>query len=275
MRYVVTFRGLPCFDSMKNLRWFVCGLCFLIGSLARALPAQLTDDSISALILEKDALFWKGYNSCDIESCRNFFTDDVEFYHDKGGVTLGIEALTESLKSSLCGNSRWRLRREAVAGTVQVFPMRKGTDTYGAVISGEHVFYVTEEGKPEYLDGRARFMQLWLLKNGDWKMARILSFNHHQAPYENKRVEITLSQERLDRFIGLYNGPHTGKVTISREKNALVMQTDKDRLVLYAESYDTFFVKERPLTFQFETKDGVASKMVVRENGAVAEELAR
>jgi hypothetical protein len=106
-------------------------------------------------------------------------------------------------------------------------------------------------------------------------MARVLSFNHHQAPYENKRVEVTLPREVLERLTGLYAGPHTGKVTISRDGNLLVMQTEKSRFELHAESKDTFFSKERPLTFRFEAKDGVVSKMVVRENGAVAEELAR
>jgi hypothetical protein len=94
---------------------------------------------------------------------------------------VGIDALTESVKKNLCGTNSSRLRREAVAGTIKVFPLRKGNEIYGAIMSGEHVFYVTENGKPEFLDGRANFTHLWLIRNGDYKMARILSFDHRPA----------------------------------------------------------------------------------------------
>ena len=83
--------------------------------------------------------------------------------------------------SYLCSNPKWRLRREAVAGTVKAFPLKNGDKIYGVIISGEHVFYVTELGNAEFLDGRANFTEVWLMKNGDYKMARILSYNHHPA----------------------------------------------------------------------------------------------
>ncbi|HEV8592420.1 MAG TPA: nuclear transport factor 2 family protein [Pyrinomonadaceae bacterium] len=132
-------------------------------------------------IMAKDAVFWVAYNKCDTDAFRPMFTDDVEFYHDKGGPTIGLDNLMNALKTGPCGNPDSRLRREAVAGTVRVFPMVKGGDVYGAIISGEHVFYVKQKGKPEFLDGHAQFMQLWLFKNGEWKMSRILSYDHGPA----------------------------------------------------------------------------------------------
>src|SRR2546429_5110218 len=33
----------------------------------------------------------------------SFLAEDVEFYHDQGGVTLGRAALTESVKNNICG----------------------------------------------------------------------------------------------------------------------------------------------------------------------------
>ena len=109
------------------------------------------------------------------------FTDDVEFYHDKGGPTVGIDNFMAALKSGLCGNPDWRLRREPVQRTVQIFPLESSHQLYGAIISGEHVFYIKEIGKPEFLDGRARFLQMWLLKDGVWKMSRIFSYDHGPA----------------------------------------------------------------------------------------------
>jgi hypothetical protein len=55
------------------------------------------------------------------------------------------------------------------------------------VLSGEHYFYVNDKGKPEYRDGMAKFFHVWLLKDGTWKMARVVSYDHRQAPPENKK----------------------------------------------------------------------------------------
>ena len=59
--------------------------------------------------------------------------------------------------------------------------LRNGDTVYGAIVAGEHLFYVRPPDKPEFLDGRARFVSLWLLKDGAWKMARLLSYDHGPA----------------------------------------------------------------------------------------------
>ena len=50
-----------------------------------------------------DASLFDAYNKCDLEKFASFFVDDVEFYHDQGGVTLGKANLTESVKKNICG----------------------------------------------------------------------------------------------------------------------------------------------------------------------------
>ena len=109
-------------------------------------------------------------------------SDDVEFYHDMGGVTIGRDSMIASIKNHLCSNNDFRLRRVAVPGTVNVFVMKKAGVPYGAIISGQHVFYINDKGNKEYLDGLARFSQLWMLNDGVWKMTRILSYDHGPAP---------------------------------------------------------------------------------------------
>lgn len=143
--------------------------------------AQTEQEKLADIIVKKDSLFWITYNNCDTTQFENFFTKDVEFYHDKGGMTLGLEMLALSIKKNVCGNKDYRLRREAVPGTVRVFPLEKADTIYGAIMTGEHLFYIQEKGKEEKLDGRARFTHLWLLKNGSWKITRILSFDHGPA----------------------------------------------------------------------------------------------
>lgn len=148
---------------------------------SQVILAQSDDQKLSLTILQKDSLFWITYNTCDTTQFQNFFTDDVEFYHDKGGATLGIETLASTIKKNLCRNNGFRLRREAVTGTLKVFPLKKSEVIYGAILTGEHVFYVLENRKPERLDGHASFTHLWLLNNGNWKMSRILSYDHGPA----------------------------------------------------------------------------------------------
>jgi hypothetical protein len=151
--------------------------CTVAGPLSAEGPAQ----EPSAAVLQRDAVFWKAYNDCDVKSMGEFFTDDVEFYHDRGGITLGLAGLVGTIRDNLCRNPEWRLRRQAVDGTVRVFPLNKDNTVYGAVLSGEHLFFILEKGKPERLDGRARFTHLWLAKDGVWKMSRILSYDHGPA----------------------------------------------------------------------------------------------
>jgi len=143
--------------------------------------SQTPIDNLTETIRTKDAAFWVAYNKCDTEAIRLMFTDDVEFYHDKGGPTIGLDNFMTAVKTGLCGNADSRLRREAVDATVAIFPMTRSNTIYGAIISGEHVFYVRQKGKSEFSDGRAKFMHLWLVKDGVWKMSRVLSYDHGPA----------------------------------------------------------------------------------------------
>ena len=151
----------------------------LIVAAHTAAQAQGPADPAAA-VTTRDTAFWQAYNACDTAGMRTFFTEDVEFYHDVGGPTLSLAALGKTLDTNLCGGAS-RIRREPVADTIRVSLLRESGNVYGAVMTGEHLFYVREPGKAEFLDGRARFAHLWLLKDGVWKMARILSYDHGPA----------------------------------------------------------------------------------------------
>jgi hypothetical protein len=149
----------------------------VLASLTPAPSTLRADAPDEAAVRARDTAFWAAYNACETPKFRGFFTDDVEFYHDRGGATLGLAALDAALGKQLCGGDS-RLRREAVDDTVHVFLLRDGGTVYGAILEGEHRFYVTQPGKAEFLDGRARFAHLWRFADGTWKMSRILSYDH-------------------------------------------------------------------------------------------------
>ena len=56
--------------------------------------------------------------------------------------------------------------------------MYKSGVVYGALIAGEHVFYIGGTGKKEYMDAHARFSDLWIVKDGEWKLSRVSSYDH-------------------------------------------------------------------------------------------------
>jgi hypothetical protein len=164
-------------DIMRKIS--ISAFTLICTLLCNSAFAQTKEEQLDVTILSKDSVFWQAYNNCDLPVFGEFISDDVEFYHDKGGITLGKPALIKSIQDNLCGNrDNFRLKREAVAGTVQVYAMKKNNVIYGAVVSGEHIFSSWEKGKAEYKSGQAKFTHLWLLTDGVWKMTRIFSYSH-------------------------------------------------------------------------------------------------
>src|SRR5215468_11560901 len=84
-------------------------------------------------ITELDRQLFDAYNHCDLKKFDSLLADDVEFYHDQGGVTLGHAALTESVKNNICTGDT---QRALVPGTLKIYHM-KG---YGAIEMGVHRF---------------------------------------------------------------------------------------------------------------------------------------
>lgn len=241
-------------------------------------PALAQDEkaSVDQTIRQEDARFWDAYNRCDVDRMAQFFWADFEFYHDKGGLTVGLGPFVELLRTGLCGKPTFRLRREAIPETVKVYPLQKNGVTYGAVLSGEHYFYINDNGKPEYRDGVAKFFHVWMLKDGVWKMARAVSYGHRDAPYENTRREVTIRPDTLERYVGKYEAPKSGVLTVSRDNNLLILLLGTDqKFVLHPESENVFFTPDRDLTFEFVRTGAGVSKVVVREHGAVVEEASR
>lgn len=255
----------------KNTLLLYCLLFSLFLAPGLNAFAQETDAEITAIIKRHDSLFWQAYNRCDTAAMASLFSEDVEFYHDKGGLTVGLPALMASMGSGMCnGNRDFNLRREEVTGTVKVFCLRKDKEVYGAIISGEHVFYITKTGKKEFLDGHAIFSNVWRKINGRWQMARVFSYDHGPATYVNKRVAASVPDNMLKVYEGSYVGPQS-TITITAGANVLHMLIRGKAYVLYAEKENLFFSKERDLTFEFVKTGAVVNKMLIREHEEVVE----
>lgn len=131
-------------------------------------PAQLKET-----ITKLDAAVFDAYNKCDLEKFGSYFTEELEFYHDNGGLTDRTrQSLVDSVKKNICG----KVQRELVQGSLEVYPLHG----YGALEIGVHRF--NHPGR-EASDGvgEGKFIHLWQYKDGDWKITRVISFDHHSV----------------------------------------------------------------------------------------------
>ena len=132
-----------------------------------------TEKALTEKITALDKEAFDCFNTCNLDKFSTYFTSNLEFYHDKGGFTSGIEKFLDNTDKNICHNPDGKIIRKAIKESFKVYPL----DGYGAILFGDHDFYVVKDGK-EKRTGTAKFTHVWLLKDGQWKMARILSYAH-------------------------------------------------------------------------------------------------
>ena len=239
---------------------------------AAGVPALAAAPDWEADVRKFDAGYWAAYNKCDVDKLAGMNTTDLEFYHDNGGVTVGRDKFAAAIKTNLCSNPKLRIRREAVAESIRVFPMRDEGKLYGAVMSGEHRFFHTEAGKAEVETGSARFTHLLTLTGGAWKLARVLSFDHGPVKFKSKAVEVTLTPGEMDRFVGVYGAKGSAAMTVRRAGNRLSLESGPTRFELVPTSPVSYFAKDRDLVFIFSLEAGGQRRVKVQEGGRTVEE---
>ncbi|GAA0638420.1 nuclear transport factor 2 family protein [Brevundimonas lenta] len=156
----------------------------LLAALALQTPGVVipAEPALTEAIAARDAaIFSVMFDQCDPPALADLVTDDLEFYHDRGGAMFTRRTFVEDYDRNC--NARkapdsWRSRRELVPGTLKVYAI----PDYGAVAEGTHQFYERQGDGPEALAGRARFSVLWKLEpDGQWRMARAFSIDHAAA----------------------------------------------------------------------------------------------
>jgi len=142
--------------------------------------AQVSTDSELYLNLKKNdsLIFDRGFNNCELNAFAHLLSEDLEFYHDKGGITNSKEEFIQQYKNGICGNPNYSSRRELIEGSLEVFALYNGSELYGALQKGVHRFFEKPKGKPEIPGSTARFTHLWLLEDGQWRLKRVLSYDH-------------------------------------------------------------------------------------------------
>lgn len=131
------------------------------------------------IIAAKDSiLFERTFNNCEIEKLDPIIAEDFEFYHDIVGIQ-NKEAFVNAVKNNICKNPG-NMKRNLVAGSLEVFPLQNNGLIYGAIQTGKHTFQEKQQGIFTTV-GIANFTHVWILENKQWKLKRVLSYNH--LPY--------------------------------------------------------------------------------------------
>jgi hypothetical protein len=169
------------------MRWFQPKLCFLLFTAATAF-AQNPPSDLFATMQKLDTDLFTAANHCDYEKLSAMVDDNLEFYHDRAGLMVGKQAFLDAVRHNTCGV----MIRELVPGTLEVYPIKD----YGGIEMGTHRFHhpghekefpaAKQLGMTHFLDpgadewpvGEAKFLHIWQLKDGSWKLTRVVSYGH-------------------------------------------------------------------------------------------------
>ena len=116
-----------------------------------------------------DSSLFAAYNSKNLNLMKAYFTKDLEWYQDNGGL-IDFEKVFSNFQSIF--NRDYDLKRNLIRESLEVHPI----EGYGAIEIGKHQFKHIENGKLEI--GTFKFVMIWKNDNGNWKISRVISYDH-------------------------------------------------------------------------------------------------
>lgn len=142
----------------------------------------VTPEMVDGVVAADLAVFRAVFDTCDVEALAELVTDDLEFFHDKGGLTATsgkqfLDSIRDKCERQKAGTD-FLSSRELDRDSVKVYAI----NNYGAVEIGTHRFYALVEGKPKRLTETAQFTMVWKRDGERWRLARVLSYDHRLAP---------------------------------------------------------------------------------------------
>lgn len=132
-------------------------------------PKPVIKDELYQTVARLDTEMFAAFNAHDVSKLMAYFADNVEFYHDKGG--LSNFAQTREGFTRLFAQSP-DITRTLVLGTLEVYPVKE----YGAMHIATQRFCHVENGHNEC--GNSKFVMVWQQLAGTWKITRVVSYDH-------------------------------------------------------------------------------------------------
>lgn len=157
---------------MKTLLLLLFSLCIFSSGFAQNTNEKkvaLTEKALFDKIAQLDRAMFEAYNSKKLDLLKTYFTTDLEWYQDNGGL-MGYEKVFTNFQEIF--NKDYDLKRNLVEGSLEVHPIQG----FGAIEIGKHQFKHMENGQLEV--GTFKFLMIWKNENGTWKISRVVSYDH-------------------------------------------------------------------------------------------------
>ncbi len=142
-----------------------------IPALPHHVPNANATDSLTSTIALLDSSLFAAFNAHDAAALGSWFSSDLEFYHDKGGLA-GYDSTMAGFRRMFTQTTTADMHRELVPGTLEVYPL----GDFGALEICEHRFCHTENGKQEC--GTFRNIMVWRRDSTGHRVSRVISFDH-------------------------------------------------------------------------------------------------
>ena len=126
-----------------------------------------SDKILYEQIQSMDKTFFDAYNSCDLKKQEEIYSDNIEFFHDKGGLINSKSEIIQGTQKNICG----KVTRYLIPGSIEVYPI----NNYGAVEIGFHRFYNNQE--PDAESKPSKFIIIWKKENEKWKISKVVSLH--------------------------------------------------------------------------------------------------
>ena len=130
-------------------------------------PYQPASLELHREIVRMDSLLFDAYNHCRLDVIEQIFSEDIEFFHDQGGLSTSRKDLVQAIRNNICG----KVQRELIAGTIEVYPIAG----YGAVQMGWHQFHNNQE--PSARPHPSKFVTIWKKDGNQWLITRVISLH--------------------------------------------------------------------------------------------------
>ena len=138
-------------------------------STAAPAPKPTTKDDLYQTVSRLDTEMFAAFNAHDVNKLMDYFADNVEFYHDKGG----LSNFTQTKEGFACLFAQSPdITRTLVPGTLEVYPVKD----YGAMHIATQRFCHVENGRNDC--GNSKFVMVWQQQAGTWRITRVVSYDH-------------------------------------------------------------------------------------------------
>lgn len=170
----MSFNPLHLIVNQKSINMKITVLCFLVVFLPAHSQSQTEiyvpdDQQLYETIVKQDSIFFDAYNLCEtkLELYSDYYSENLEFYHDKGGLMTSKTDVILGTQKNICG----KVTRHLKKGSIEVYPIKN----YGAIEMGLHQFY--NKAEPNAIARDSKFIIFWRLTDNKWKIEKVVSLH--------------------------------------------------------------------------------------------------